>query len=289
LREITGRVTAVLLLILCVGVLHSLRSDNDFLSYESNETQKQDTTETKPRNPWDIKAGLGINITGGNSDSRTLTFDSEFRKQWSHFRYRGIGRRAYGTTSYSGGPRIPTTDNWLASSRLDLFTTVRRLNFFFLFLSVDGNQFRGYWAKRTSQLGYGVQLFPTVKKIDLNIALGVDYSKDHLVVKGSRRDEIFSVVLKPEIDWEVTQDLSFGHKVNMFVDLQDEREYQIDSHTIITLRLSGKLSLRSTYLLNYKNNPRLINEVDESGKPTGERVPAKPSDHTFSTSIVLNF
>ncbi len=257
---------------------------------DEESSQRADTVRVEQvRNPWTIKAGLGIHLTGGNSDNRTFTIDGDASRRFRMFHYRGILRRALGTSSYSGGPRIETTNNWLINSRFDWFTSARRNKFLFTFISVDGNKYRGYTSKRTAQLGYGVKFFTTYKPIDVNIALGIDYSKEVLVVRGTRRNEIFSGVLKPELDLTLNDGLAIGQRTSIFVDLQDEEEYQIDMTSFINLKLSGKFSLRTTYTLNYRNKPRLINELDQSGRPTGNRILAKPSDHTFTTSILLNF
>jgi putative salt-induced outer membrane protein YdiY len=274
----------VLILIALLFITHN------GLASDENVSAVQDTTmKFRNPNPWQVKAGLGINITGGNSDTRTFSFDSDARKQFRMFRYRGIVRTQHGTSRYSGGPRIETTNNWLANSRMDFFTSEKRNMFLFIFGSLDGNKFRGYKSKRTVQTGYGFKLFSSVKSVDLNIALGLDYSKDVLVVPGSRREEIFSGVLKPEIDWSVTEDISFGQRSSFFMDLQDKEEYQIDVNSFVNLKLSGKLTLRTSYLLNYRHKPRLINELDQSGRPTGQRIPAKSTDRIFTTSILLNF
>jgi putative salt-induced outer membrane protein YdiY len=256
---------------------------------ESASASQDTTTKKKNPNPWQVKAGLGVNITGGNSDTRTFSFDSDASKLFRMFRYRGVVRTQHGTSRYSGGPRIETTNNWLVNSRFDFFTSEKRDMFLFTFVSLDGNKFRGYRSKRTVQAGFGFKLFSSIESVDMNIALGLDYSKDELVVPGSRRDEIFSGVLKPELDWAITKDILFGQRTSFFVDLQDEEQYQIDVNTFLNLKLSGKLTLRTSYLLNYRNRPRLINELDQSGRPTGQRIPAKFTDRVFMTSILLNF
>ncbi len=87
----------------------------------------------------------------------------------------------------------------------------------------------------------------------------------------------------------LNSNIRYRLKTNIFVDLKDEEEYRIDSENVLDVKLTDKFSLRTAYTINYNNTPRLIREVDQSGTQTGNRVPAKPADHLFSTSLLVSF
>ncbi|MEN3039745.1 MAG: DUF481 domain-containing protein [Candidatus Kryptonium sp.] len=239
--------------------------------------------ETKSQ-PLQIQTTLGFTLTAGNSDVRILTFDSNIQKPFQRFTHYINFNLAYGTSRYGSGPRIETTNNWSISTRIDWFMSDKRTGYLFLLSALSGNKFRGYWSRRNVQLGAGYSFFD-VDTLKLNLALGVDYSKDNLVVKGSADDENFFVLLKPEFEITIKENIRFGSNANWFVDFQDFKNYRINSQTYLNLKLTTQLAINFSFILIYDNKPRLIPEIGDGGKPTGRFIPAKPADKIFNIGI----
>lgn len=240
--------------------------------------------KTKPR-PLQIQTTLGFTLTAGNSDTRILTFDSNIQKPFERFIYYTRFNIAYGTSKYGNGPRIETTNNWTISTRLDWFTSDKRKNYLFISSGLSGNKFRGYWSRRNAQLGAGYNFFYDVDTLKLNFGLGVDYSKDNLVIKGSADDEIFFALLKPEFEIIINKNIKFGNNANCFVDFQELKNYRINSQTYLNLKVTTRLAINLNFNLNYDNKPRMIPEIGDNGKPTGKFILAKPADKIFNIGI----
>lgn len=239
--------------------------------------------------PLDVKIAVGVSITGGNNSTRTATLNSELDKRYTRFRVRINGKGAYGEASYSNGPWIESTHNWRINTRVDWFTTSQLHSFLFTEAGLQSNQYRGYWLKNSLQGGYGIKLFGGIRNIDVSLPLGIDYARDILVVDNGQRSENFAAVLKPEIVYKINAYIQYRKKSNIFMDLQDDENYRVDSENIIDLHFTNTFALRISYMISHYNKPRLIREVDQAGKQTDERVPAKPTDHLFSTSMMISF
>lgn len=257
--------------------------------YSETDADNGEKKDEKQSYPLNVKFAVGTSITGGNNSTRVATLNSEFQKRYTRFRIRLNGRGAYGEASYADGPWIESTNNWLFSTRIDWFTTSQLHTFLFTEGTMQSNQYRGYWLKNSVQGGYGIALFSEIDHLEVNLPLGIDYAREILVVDDSQRPEKFSAVLKPEMILRLNSNIRYRLKTNIFVDLKDEEEYRIDSENVIDVKLTDKFSLRTAYTINYNNTPRLIREVDQSGTQTGNRVPAKPADHLFSTSLLVSF
>jgi putative salt-induced outer membrane protein YdiY len=237
--------------------------------------------------PLEINFAVGGGITGGNNSTRTATVDSEIQKQYPRFRLRFNGKGAYGEARYSGGPWIESANNWLISARLDWFTTSQLHNFLFTQAATQSNQYRGYWLKNSVQLGYGIRLFGDSESIDLILPLGIDYARDVLVVDDRQKPENFSAVLKPELTVTFNSNLRYRQKTNLFIDFRGDEDYRVDTDNILDVTVTKGFTLRMAYTINFNNKPRLIREVDQTGQPTGERIPARPTDHIFTTSVMI--
>ncbi len=243
----------------------------------------------KPKSqPLQLQTTLGFTLTAGNSDTRILTIDSDIKKPFERFIYYTKFNLAYGTSKYGNGPRIETTNNWAISTRIDWFTTDKRKNYLFISTGLSGNKFRGYWSRRNVQLGAGYNFFYDVDTLKLKIGLGVDYSKDNLVVSGSSDDEIFFALLKPEFEIIFNKNIKFGNNANCFVDFQQLENYRINSQTYLNLKITNRLAVSFNFTLNYDNKPRMIPEIGETGKPTGKLILAKPADKIFNIGISIS-
>lgn len=252
-----------------------------FSMNEPEQVAKQKT------NPIKIQTTLGFTLTSGNSDTRILTFDSNIEKSFERFIYYTKFYVAYGTSRYGNGPRIETTNNWAISTRLDWFTSGKRKNYLFILSGLSGNKFRGYWSRRNAQLGAGYNFFRNVDTLKLSFGLGVDYSKDNLVVKGSADDEIFFALIKPEFEIIFNKNVKFGNNANCFIDFQRIKNYRINSQTYLNLRLTTRLAINLNFNLTYDNKPRVIPEIGDNGKPTGRLTLAKPTDKIFNIGISI--
>ncbi len=240
----------------------------------------------KPKSqPLQFQTTLGFTLTAGNSDTRILTFDTNVKKTFTRFILYTRSNLAYGTSRYGSGPRIETTNNWAISTRLDWFTSDKRKSYLFISGGLSGNKFRGYWSRRNAQLGAGYNFFYDVDTLKLNFGLGIDYSKDNLVVKGSADDEIFFAILKPEFEILVNKNVKFGNNSNLFVDFQELKNYRISSQTYLNLKVTTRLAVNLNFNLNYDNKPRIVPEIGDNGKPTGKFIPAKPADKIFNIGI----
>ena len=240
----------------------------------------------KPQ-PLQLQTTLGFTLTAGNSDTRILTFDTNVKKPFERFTWYAKSNLAYGTSRYGNGPRIETTNNWSISTRLDWFTSDKRRGYLFISGGLSGNKFRGYWSRRNAQLGAGYNFFHNVDSLKLSIGLGVDYSKDNLVVKGSSDDEIFFAILKPEFEKFLNKNVKLGTNSNFFIDFQELKNYRINSQTYLSLKVTTRLAINLNFNLNYDNKPRIVPEIGDNGKPTGKFIPAKPADKIFNTGISI--
>lgn len=252
------------------------------LAGRMSEGEKQQTY------PLNIRLVVGASLTSGNTSTRTATLDFEVYKRYSRFQLRLTGKGAYGESSYADGPWIESTNNWRVSSRVDWFTTSQLHSFMFAEGSVHSNQYRGFWLRNSVQGGYGIRLFASDDKVDVSIPLGIDYARDVLVVDNGQKPENFSVVLKPEIVLRFNSQIQYRKRSNVFLNLQDGEDYRIDTEHTVDMKISDSFAFRLSHTLCYYHKPRLIREVDQSGKQTGQRVPAKPTDHLFAMSLLIS-
>ncbi len=265
-----------ILIPLLIATINLLSMDN---SNQTTKTQFQ---------PIQIRTTLGFTFTSGNSDTRILTFDSDIKKNFERFVYYTKLNFAYGTSKYGNGPRIETTNNWLISTRIDWFTTDKRKSYIFISNGLSGNRFRGYWSRISSQFGAGYNFFYYVDTLKLKFGLGIDYSKDNLVVKGSADDESFFALFKPEFEIIINKNIKLGNNANCFVDFQEFNNYRINSQIYLNLYITNRLAISFNFALNYDNKPRIIPEIGENSKPTGRFVPAKPTDKIFNIGISIS-
>lgn len=259
-----------------------------FLFYLRTFSMDDGSGDTKVKStPLQFQGTFGFTLTSGNSDTRILTFDSDVKKQFERFIHYIRLNLAYGTSRYGSGPRIETTNNWAISTRIDWFTSNRKRSYLFISTGLTGNKFRGYWSRRNFQLGAGYSFFPEVDTLRLKFGLGIDYSKDNLVVKGTLDDEIFFALFKPEFEIVINKNLKIGNNANCFVDFQELNNYRVNSQTYLNLRVINRLAVSFNFTLNYDNKPRFIPEIGENGKPTGKLTLAKPSDKIFNIGISI--
>jgi len=270
---------------ICVLIIVCISLSGITVAKDSTDVKK--ITEKK-RYPLEVNFAIGGSISGGNNSARTAMLDSELQKRYTRFRIRVNGKGAYGEASYSDGPWIESTNNWLISSRVDWFTTSQLHSFLFTEGAMQSNQYRGYWLKNSVQGGYGVKLFSSSDLIDLSLPLGIDYAREMLVVDNGQKPENFSAVLKPELTVTFNSHVRYRQKSNLFMDLGNEEDYRIDSENIIDVMVTKAFSLRMAYSISHYNKPRLIREVDQSGQQTGNRIRARPTDHMFTTSVMIS-
>lgn len=250
-------------------------------------TENPDQIAKTQLQPIQIRTTLGFTFASGNSDTRILTFDSDVKRNFERFIYYTKLNFAYGTSKYGNGPRIETTNNWLISTRIDWFTTDKRKSYIFISNGLSGNKFRGYWSRISAQFGAGYNFFYNVDTLKLKLGLGIDYSKDNLVVKGNTDDEFFFTLFKPEFELVINKNIKLGNNANFFVDLQEFNNYRVNSQTYFNIYITNRLAISLNFTLNYDNKPRTIPEIGENGRPTGKLTLAKPSDKVFNIGISI--
>ncbi|MDF1552727.1 MAG: DUF481 domain-containing protein [Deferrisomatales bacterium] len=218
---------------------------------------------------WKARSEISYVQTNGNTDTQTFAGKIEASADATPNRYFANAKGLYGAT---GGDI--TSSRWFAGARYERALTDR----LFAFAAADylKDTFSGYDMRVTVGPGAGYDFLKTDVHT-LKGLLSVLYVQEDLHAVPEPADDTESYAAgkaEGNYTWQITANLKFKQNADVAVSFDDTDVYFANSETALEAKLSDKLSLGLSYLVNYQN------------RPAGD---AKYTDTTFLTSLVIDF
>jgi len=226
--------------------------------------------EESPANKFKDEAELSYVQTGGNtkvvsfSAKNLLTYQAteNFKLDWTV--------QALFAEAEIDGDTEKTAERYATELRLEYALTERFYTAAYggwlqdEFAGIDDRYYVG------PALGYKVLIGP---KHFLRTEAGVDYVKEYYVDDtddGYMRGRAFG-----EYAFALTEKTRFSQSVEYLHSFDDSDNYNMNSETALTTALSDKLSLKTSYIVNYDNQP-VPEALDET-------------DTVLAVTIIVNF
>ena len=259
-----------------------------------------------PKLGWSDQAELSYVLTAGNSESSTLGFKNELKRNWeaATFSFKLAAIRAESTTFFRTAVGTPdsfvfvedkesalTAENYLAALRYDRKVT----SFFFWYggTSWERNRFAGVENRESVEGGVGnIWVDRDDVKFKTNYAL--TYTDQEDVVEVQDQDGSFAGV---RLGWDYLH--KFGAAttyVNTLIlddNLEDTSDWRGDMLNSVTVAMNKRLALKAGLKWLYDAQPAFeaVPLQDALGTPTGEiaLVELDNLDTIFTTSLVVNW
>ncbi len=248
---------------------------------------------------WKNVAELTMVHTAGNATSSTLGFKNTFDYRWaaSAFQLSAGGVRARAgtvTRTATGTPddftvtksteTTTTAENYFLRSRLD--RTVSDALFLFGSVGWDRNTFAGVDNRYTLVAGAGRTWFDEEAR-RFKTDLGLTYTVQDDVVKNPDVADSF-MGLRASYDYfrTLTETTNYGSVLVADQNLQDTEDIRVNWTNSLTVAISARLALKTSYQILFDNRPALVSV------PLGDGTVLTPLgkvDSVFSVAVVANF
>jgi putative salt-induced outer membrane protein len=218
---------------------------------------------------WKARSELSFVRTSGNTDTETFAGKFEASADATPNRYFATVKGLYGKTSQE-----VTTSRWTIGGRYERALTER----LFAFAAADylKDTYAGYDMRIAVGPGVGYDFLKggahTLKGL-----LSVLYVQEdiHSVPEPDDDTEAYtSGKAEGNYAWQITETLRFKQNADFSISFEDSDVYFANSETGLEAKLSDKLALGLSYLVNYQNAPA---------------AGAESTDTTFLTSLVVDF
>ena len=206
-----------------------------------------------PFDNWKGRGEIGGFRSTGNSSNIGITGRLDLKRQgidWTHqLRANADYQRSSGVTSRekylaSYEPRYQIGD--------DLFT--------FGLAQFESDRFQGFDSRYALSAGVGYQ---AVKRYDLNLAVKAGPALRHTEFTSGENDTRLAGLLGFDFDWTIVDGLKFTQDTNLVAEtggaatvIFDSRNTTLALVTGLEARLTGKLSTRLSYSLDYQSDPQ---------------------------------
>jgi putative salt-induced outer membrane protein YdiY len=215
---------------------------------------------------WSEQAELSYVETGGNTDVKTLSaknilkykFDENLEGVWK-------GKAIYGE---SDGER--DAEKYSTELRLNYLFTERFYSAFFAGWLKDN--FAGIDSEYTVGPAVGYKLFDGPRHFLLSEA-GVNYVKKEYT-EGQREENLGGRVFS-SYEYAFTEKNRFSQSVEYIHNFEDSSDYYLNSETALISSLNSFLSLKASYLVEYRHKP-VPSTLDDT-------------DTTLAVALVVNF
>jgi putative salt-induced outer membrane protein YdiY len=255
-----------------------------------------DDSQATPESFPKIKADgtIGYNLTGGNIKTDAAAGSAEFIHEdvWVNDIVKaGVN---FSNVSYFGRRFNPNVNNYFGNYKFEGFVTKEKKPYLWAFLGYDSNEFIGYWNRYTGQAGPGYSFFgtdPTVLKLEVGYGFvdtvwafptEIDNNPKSMHIWEPTHNLMARLVFAYpyEKKFQIAEEASY--RVNM----QWTYDQEVDSATNLTFALTSRLSFRTTFTLQFLNNPGFVQKQDENGvslvTSTGAKILTKSQRMSYS-------
>lgn len=195
--------------------------------------------------PWEITGALGFTLTDGNSESVTLTFTIDAKREWELWKlFMGI-RILYAETE-----DVESASEWIFLERLQRKLSERATIFQDLLVEHDEQEDLRYRIQFT--LGYNRRL---VKKENFelwgNVGGGVLHEE---FFDESETEAIAQIGIT--FTWQITKNLKYEQILTFYPSLSEGGEFRMYWESVFTTPISDRFDLRLSIIDRYDSNPQ---------------------------------
>ena len=260
---------------------------------------------------WSSTAEVGLVVTGGNSETETLSFKNETARAWEKSSLRlkaGAIRAETTTTTRSAVQAVPAgpiliDETVLKATNAEAYYFEIRYDkqiheklFWFAGTGWDKNEPAGIDSRKAAFAGVG-NIWRKSAKIRFRTDYAVSYTDQEDVVSSVRSVGKFAGL---RASWIYRHKLNkmtkYSNDLVLDYGLEESANWRADMINAVAATLNSRLALKVSLQHLYNNLPpiELLPVVDGAGMPV---VPAVPDiefeldelDTVFSTSLVINF
>lgn len=194
---------------------------------------------------WDLRLGLSVLATGGNSRSRSLGFDATYDHDW----------RLWGLSA--GATALQSSDAGTTSAeRYSAFARGKRKISPFLSLTAglkgERDRFAGIDLRAVSDLSLE-EKWISGDRYSLSTLSGVTWTHEKSTDGDLHNDLGALLSAQGEVDFSATS--SFTLEVNYFPDFTRSRAYRIESKAALQAAVNSHLALRLGAGYKFNNDP----------------------------------
>ena len=240
---------------------------------------EDETEKKKPSFPiFKVDASLAYSLMGGNITSHSLVGDFLFvhEDEWINDIIKLGG--AYGTTAYANNHYINSVNRYFGNYKMEAFFMKNKIPYAWGLVGYEMDEFQGFWNRYLIEAGLGASVFgtqPTVLKFEAGYAF--------ITTVWINEKELYT---GKEHLWEPTHNLLFriiasvpikdvglfSEEVTYFVNAIDSFDQKVISDTSFTFKIISKLSFKTSFKLQYINDPGWIDELDMNGDIVTRRI-----------------
>lgn len=255
---------------------------------------------------WSDVAELSYVVTGGNSESSTLSFRNTLARSWKDatFTLESGALRAESTTASRFAVGTPDSFQLRETTQTEVTAesyhlrgryehTISQRLYWFTGGGWDRNEPAGI-QDRFSVVGGVGQLWFDDADSHFQTDYGVTYtSQTDVVDNPTSSDEFLGVRLGWNYRRKLGETTSYTNLLTLDANADDTSDYRADMTNSVAVSMSERLALKVSLQLLYDNVPSLkaapLRTVD--GQPTGLTVlaPVDDLDTYFTVALVVNF
>ncbi len=197
-----------------------------------------------PEERWKVTGALGATVTSGNSDTQTLTIGLDAERPWDPWKLFLKERSIYGR---SGG--VESANEHVLTQRLERALSERAWLFEELLVEHDEQESLDYRL----QLIFGYKrLLVKKEKFELTAEAGGGVLHEEF-----RRAPETEGIAQAGVGfkWQITKQLLFTQNVTIYPSLSDTGEFRLESESVFTTPISGKVDLRFSIVDKFDSSP----------------------------------
>ena len=238
----------------------------------------EDEAEEKPFPHYKVDATLAYSLSGGNIQSHSAVGDFLFAHEdvWVN-NYIKLGG-AYGTTAYANNNYINSVNHYFGNYKLEGFFMENKIPYAWGLVGYEMDEFQGFWNRYLAEAGLGASVFgtdPTVLKFETGYAfIDTVWINKKELYNGEEHlwEPTHNILFRVIASVPIKDAALFSEEVTYYVNLQDTFDQKVVSDTSLTFRILSFMSFKTSFNLQYINDPGFIDELDENGDVVTEVV-----------------
>lgn len=220
---------------------------------QAEEARLASLRESGPLDNWKGRSEIGGFRSTGNSTNTGLSAALDIKRQgiaWTH--------QLRGRVDYQRSAGVTTREKYLAAYEPryqigdDLFT--------YGLAQFESDRFQGFDQRYALSAGLGYQ---ALKTSDLNLAVKAGPALRHTDFTSGENDTRLGGLVGLDFDWTVADGVKLTQDTNLVTEtggaatvIFDSRNTTIALVTGLEARITGKLSTRLSYAVDYESNPQ---------------------------------
>ena len=204
----------------------------------------------------EAKLELAYAAVFGNAESQTGRFKSEYQAtiKKNEFIFQAGG-------SYGRSQGVENTNTYFGNGKWSYYFIPT--TYTFGLLGFESNKYAGFWARDSARIGFGHIFFQT-RTHKLSGEQGVDYSYE-IDVNLDARKKSFSGTTSSSYKINLNSRAQFGQDFTWIYRWEYVYDYRLDSETALSVKITGRLGLKSGVSIVYANIPLKITTGSETG------------------------